>query len=74
MTSIYYKKYLKYKFKYLELKESMKGGGIGRCTWEFCECPRYKSRFPTPGCGNTYKDNNNKINICTHSFKHHNRE
>ena len=34
---VYYKKYLKYKTKYLELQKSMDGGGTGKCkTCKMC--------------------------------------
>ena len=59
--NVYYKKYLKYKTKYLELKKSMEGGGIHRC--KQCTC--------TDFVGKSFENRCNNTNGCRHMRSDH---
>jgi hypothetical protein len=54
----YYKKYIKYKTKYIQLKNKLKGSGHGEC--KMCSCKSFSA------------ENFNQNCICAHSYKNHN--
>jgi hypothetical protein len=45
----YYKKYLKYKAKYLELQAQLEGGA-GACSSRDCGCKKYRPKPNAKGC------------------------
>lgn len=63
----YYKKYLKYKAKYLELKRQLEGGYWGKCQYKSCNCQTFKSSklidiMPNP---------DSRCTNCNHPFRSH---
>ena len=57
----YYQKYLKYKTKYLELKNQLQTGGAKKCCAHNCECSSYEH------------DKSRDICVCRHSQNYHNK-
>ena len=69
VNDIYYQKYLKYKSKYIELKNLIDGGGFGKCTkienGKQCTCKKFKIR------GDNDMGDNKFCKTCEHLFNSH---
>ncbi len=66
MAVDYYKKYLKYKSKYLELKNQI-GTGLYKCMHKDCDCKTYKGKDEGP-CSGLFG-----LKGCGHPFNMHSR-